>query len=145
MAGGDDTRKAVIADHISAGGKYRGTFLCPTFVLQANKLLSLGVIRAVGFFESKLARGTGFLIRPDVFVTAGHFAFDWKHSLGRVHGVNAFIGYRGRDMTEEPNVQMRKAVRIAVPGCQDLGPDKLYSTLRSMTSRSSICAFLAVA
>jgi hypothetical protein len=28
-------------------------------------------------------------------------------------------------------------------GCQDLGPDKLYSTLRSMTSRSSICAFLA--
>ena len=29
--------------------------------------------------------------------------------------------------------------------CQDPGPDKLYSTLRWMTSRSSICAFLAVA
>src|SRR5882762_10361693 len=25
--------------------------------------------------------------------------------------------------------------------CQDLGPDKLYSTLRSMTHQSSICAF----
>jgi hypothetical protein len=25
--------------------------------------------------------------------------------------------------------------------CQDLGPDKLYSTLRSMTYQSSICAF----
>ena len=29
--------------------------------------------------------------------------------------------------------------------CQDPGPDKLYSTLRWLTSRSSICAFLAVA
>src|SRR6267378_8294676 len=25
--------------------------------------------------------------------------------------------------------------------CQDLGPDKLYSMLRSMTHQSSICAF----
>ena len=29
--------------------------------------------------------------------------------------------------------------------CQDPGPDKLYSTLRRMTSRSFICAFWAVA
>ena len=29
--------------------------------------------------------------------------------------------------------------------CQDPGPDKLYRTLRWMTFRSSICAFLAVA
>jgi hypothetical protein len=37
-------------------------------------------------------------------------------------------------------------VYVACPTvCQGPGPDKLFSTLRRMTSRSSICAFLAVA
>jgi len=34
---------------------------------------------------------------------------------------------------------------VQQPACQDPGPDKLYSTLRWMTSWSFICAFWAVA
>ena len=56
--------------------------------------------------------GTGWLVRPDVLVTAGHCSYDWSHNLGRATEVKAYIGYNGKDSTKNPNVQFRTGKRI---------------------------------
>ena len=56
--------------------------------------------------------GTGWLIRPDVFVTAGHCTYDWSHKLGRATEIKAYIGYNGQDSIQDPSVQFRTAKRI---------------------------------
>ena len=56
--------------------------------------------------------GTGWLIRPDVLVTAGHCSYDWGHKLGRATEVKAYIGYDGEDSVNDPNVQFRSVKRI---------------------------------
>ncbi len=56
--------------------------------------------------------GTGWLIRPDVLVTAGHCSYDWGHKLGRATEVKAYIGYNGKDSTNESSVQFRSVKRI---------------------------------
>ncbi len=56
--------------------------------------------------------GTGWLIRPDVLVTAGHCSYDWAHKLGRATEVKAYIGYDGEDSINDPNVQFRSVKRI---------------------------------
>ena len=56
--------------------------------------------------------GTGWLIRPDVFVTAGHCSYDWNHKMGRATEVKAYIGYDGNQSEKDPNVQFRHVRRI---------------------------------
>ena len=56
--------------------------------------------------------GTGWLISPDIFVTAGHCSYDWGHKLGRATEVKAYIGYKGRQSEQDPNVQFRRVKRI---------------------------------
>ena len=56
--------------------------------------------------------GTGWLIKPDVFVTAGHCSYDWSHSLGRATEVKAYIGYSGEQSVRNPNTQFRQVKRI---------------------------------
>lgn len=56
--------------------------------------------------------GTGWLIRPDIFVTAGHICYDWSHKLGRATEVKAYIGYYGQESEKDPNVQFRHVKRI---------------------------------
>ena len=57
--------------------------------------------------------GTGWLVRPDVMVTAGHCAYDWRDALGRAVHINAYIGYHGKaSIMTDPNVQTRRAKRI---------------------------------
>ena len=56
--------------------------------------------------------GTGWLVSPDVFVTAGHCSYDWSHQLGRATEVKAYIGYSGRQSEKSPNVQFRHVKRI---------------------------------
>ena len=58
------------------------------------------------------AMGTGWLISPDVFVTAGHCSYDWSHKFGRAVEVKAYIGYSGRDSEKSPNVQFKHVKRI---------------------------------
>ena len=60
------------------------------------------------------AMGTGWLIKPDVFVTAGHCSYDWSHSLGRATEVKAYIGYQGEASVKNPNTQFRHVKRIVV-------------------------------
>ena len=58
------------------------------------------------------AMGTGWLISPDILVTAGHCTYDWGHKLGRATEVKAYIGYNGKASVASPNVQFRTAKRI---------------------------------
>ena len=62
--------------------------------------------------------GTGWLVRPDVMITAGHCAYDWRDALGRAVHINAYIGYHGKaSITTDPDVQTRRAKRIVTtPG-----------------------------
>lgn len=56
--------------------------------------------------------GTGWLISPELLVTAGHCSYDWSHKLGRATEVKAYIGYRGKDKLNDPNVQFRHVSKI---------------------------------
>lgn len=75
------------------------------------------------------AMGTGWLISPDILVTAvshlfpaslfktnsviqGHCSYDWSHKLGRATEVKAYIGYKGHQSEKDPNVQFRHVKRI---------------------------------
>lgn len=70
-------------------------------------------IRYAGSKPNQWAMGTGWLIKPDLLVTAGHCVFDWQHKLGRVEEVKAYIGYSGRASVNTPDVQFRKGARVA--------------------------------
>jgi V8-like Glu-specific endopeptidase len=63
--------------------------------------------------NAKWGMATGWLIRPDLLVTAGHCAFDWARNLGRLVQVKAYIGYYGEGSVDDPAVQFRYGSRIA--------------------------------
>lgn len=64
--------------------------------------------------------GTGWLIRPDLLVTAGHCVYDHSgndgQGYGRVSVMQCHIGYNGRDSLKAPSVQTRFAKRIVTTG-----------------------------
>ncbi|GAB7357635.1 hypothetical protein MBLNU459_g0133t1 [Dothideomycetes sp. NU459] len=51
--------------------------------------------------------GTGWLVRPDLLVTAGHVVFDWGRDYGATIRIKCYIGYDGRDSVGSTNVQAR--------------------------------------
>ena len=55
---------------------------------------------------------TGWLIRDDLIVTAGHCAYDWSYKLGRLAAAKAYIGYSGKDSIDDANVQFRAGKRV---------------------------------
>ena len=59
--------------------------------------------------------GTGWLIAPDLIVTAGHMSFDWDHKFGFVKEMKAWIGYYGRDNVGDNSVQLRHGKTVATP------------------------------
>jgi hypothetical protein len=58
------------------------------------------------------AMGTGWLIKDDLLVTAGHCSYDWKYKWGRATEVKAYIGYKGKKSVSDRNVQFRSVKRI---------------------------------
>ena len=66
--------------------------------------------------DTRYAMGTGWLIRPDLLVTAGHCAFDWSQRNGkgfeRATEVKAYIGYNGKQSVNDSSVQFRTGVKI---------------------------------
>ncbi|KAI0429589.1 trypsin-like cysteine/serine peptidase domain-containing protein [Xylaria sp. FL1042] len=61
------------------------------------------------------AMGTGWLISPNMLVTAGHNVYSWagsEGSLGRAVHINCYIGYHGRDSVDSPMVQHRFAKTV---------------------------------
>ena len=65
--------------------------------------------------EKGYAMGTGWLVAPDILVTAGHNVFDWSgfgRGLGRAVEIRCFIGYHGRKHIDSPIVQSRMAKNV---------------------------------
>ncbi|KAM0668693.1 hypothetical protein ACQRIU_002255 [Beauveria bassiana] len=55
--------------------------------------------------------GTGWLIRDDLIVTAGQNVYSDTYG-GQALRVKCWIGYRGRDLANDPRVQHRNAINI---------------------------------
>lgn len=56
--------------------------------------------------------GTGWLIAPDIMVTAGHNVYNWAgNGLGKATIIKCHIGYQGKESVGKPGVQTRHAKR----------------------------------
>ncbi|KAK7976389.1 hypothetical protein PG989_014852 [Apiospora arundinis] len=99
---GDDDRVKVSPEHFAPGGKYRS--IVKLFLRYEGQPAS-----------AKWPIATGWLIRPDLLVTAGHCAFDWGHNLGRLVQVKCYIGYNGHESIHDAraHVQFRSGKRVA--------------------------------
>ncbi|KAK3385884.1 hypothetical protein B0H63DRAFT_394716 [Podospora didyma] len=65
------------------------------------------------------AMGTGWLISPDILVTAGHNVYDWSGEdvgYGRAVHIKAYIGYHGKNNAASVITQTRVAKRIVTTG-----------------------------
>ena len=56
--------------------------------------------------------GTGWLIRPDLMITAGHNVYNWSGKLGKAEVIKCHIGYYGKESVGKPGVQSRLAKRV---------------------------------
>ena len=56
--------------------------------------------------------GTGWLIRPDLLVTAGHMVFDWENKFGRCIEVKAYVGYNGCASVLEGKAQFQRGKKV---------------------------------
>ncbi|KAI1083659.1 trypsin-like serine protease [Whalleya microplaca] len=76
------------------------------------------------------AMGTGWLIKPDLLVTAGHNVYNWSGSdgiLGRAVHIKCFIGYHGRDSIGTDIVQERKGERVVTTAEWLLGKENRHA------------------
>jgi V8-like Glu-specific endopeptidase len=70
--------------------------------------------------DERWAMGTGWLIAPDLLVTAGHCAFDFgdddgNPKLGRAVHVKAYMGYAGEQSLKESDVQFLWGATFITP------------------------------
>jgi V8-like Glu-specific endopeptidase len=89
-------------------------------------LLYEGQGKAAKKNEKSWAMGTGWLIAPDIIVTAGHCSYDWSHKYGKLAAVKAYIGYNGKSSIPDASVQFRQGKRIAAPAEWLKGPSRAY-------------------
>ncbi|KAL8923165.1 MAG: hypothetical protein Q9208_004728 [Pyrenodesmia sp. 3 TL-2023] len=99
IIGAIDSRKLVAKEDFGPGGKYRS------------------IVKLFLRFQNAVNAGnwgiaTGWLIAPDLLVTAGHCAFDWGYNQGKLVEIKAYIGYHGKANVNDPDVQFRKGKRV---------------------------------
>ncbi|KAF4461152.1 Glutamyl endopeptidase [Fusarium albosuccineum] len=99
----DDSRIKVRPGDIQPGGKYY-----PIVKLQIR-------YEKQPPSDSRWAQGTGWLIKPDLIVTAGHCAFDHTYNFGKAVRIRAYVGYSGKEFINQKGVQFRTGVKIATP------------------------------
>ncbi|RPA76937.1 trypsin-like serine protease [Ascobolus immersus RN42] len=100
-----DGRTVVPPQDFGPGGKYRS--IVKLFCRFENQPES----------DKRQILGTGWLIRPDLLVTAGHCVYDWNKNLGRAVEIKAYIGYSGRDKYKSDDVQFRRGAKVVTsPG-----------------------------
>ncbi|KAK3934471.1 hypothetical protein QBC46DRAFT_454165 [Diplogelasinospora grovesii] len=103
-----DFRVPVDENDYRDGGKYRCV---------STAIVDL-LMRYEGQSESQSGwyMGTGWLIRPDLMVTAGHNVWNWAGNngagLGKASAIKCYIGYHGASSVGSPIVQSRLAKRV---------------------------------
>ncbi|KAK3312300.1 trypsin-like cysteine/serine peptidase domain-containing protein [Apodospora peruviana] len=67
--------------------------------------------------DSRYYMGTGWLISPDILVTAGHNVFHWSSpkGMGRAVHIKCYIGYQGENSLNSRDVQSRIGKSVVVP------------------------------
>ncbi|CVL04061.1 uncharacterized protein FMAN_14845 [Fusarium mangiferae] len=98
---GEDLRQLVDSRDIQEGGKYRS------------------IVKIQSRFQDRGRQtwmmGTGWLIRPDLLVTAGHVTYDWGRRLGPADQIKCYIGYNGKESVRSPQVQARYGAKVVTP------------------------------
>jgi V8-like Glu-specific endopeptidase len=59
--------------------------------------------------------GSGWLIRRDLLVTAGHVVFDWGRNFGAADQIRCYIGYNGKESVKSSQVQVRSGAKVVTP------------------------------
>ncbi|MCJ1414664.1 hypothetical protein MMC32_000991 [Xylographa parallela] len=97
-----DDRIPVAPEHFAPGGKYRA--ILKLFIQYEN------------LPETAFAHGTGWLIRPDLMVTAGHNVYSYSKTKGKIPGrarqIKAYAGYNGAASVSSPSVEFHTAKRV---------------------------------
>ncbi|KAF7555830.1 hypothetical protein G7Z17_g1919 [Cylindrodendrum hubeiense] len=97
---GEDERALVDLGDLREGGKYRS------------------IVKIQARFDNKTTgkpvwmMGTGWLIRPDLIITAGHVVYDWGHRFGAASQIKCYIGYNGRASVTTSQVQARYGLNV---------------------------------
>ncbi|KAF8861619.1 trypsin-like serine protease [Acephala macrosclerotiorum] len=106
LIGGVDGRTIVSPQHFASGGKYRS-------------IIKLLIRYKDQPDDNSWGMGTGWLIGPDLLVTAGHCSFDFGEDThyGPATIVKAYMGYSGKANLTEENldsgaVQMRMGAKF---------------------------------
>ncbi|RDW87140.1 trypsin-like serine peptidase [Aspergillus mulundensis] len=94
-----DNRTSVNRRDILPGGKYRG--IAKLFLRFENSDQDTWVI------------ATGFLVRDDLVVTAGHSVYDWEYNLGELIEAKVYLGYTGKQNIDNAEVEFRSGKRVA--------------------------------
>ncbi|KAF4428874.1 Glutamyl endopeptidase [Fusarium acutatum] len=98
---GEDLRQLVDPQDFYEGGKYRSIVKIQSrFQDQGRQIWMMG---------------SGWLIRPDLLVTAGHVVFDWGRKLGAADQIKCYIGYNGKQSVGSPQVQARFGAKVVTP------------------------------
>ncbi|KAJ4383086.1 hypothetical protein N0V85_008531 [Neurospora sp. IMI 360204] len=88
-----DNRQKVQPSDFADGGKYRS-------------IVKISMrYEGMSADDDRWAIGTGYLVAPDVLITAGH-------GLGRLTHMRCFIGYSGKDSAGDSSVQFRAATKV---------------------------------
>lgn len=92
-----------------------------SYLLAQGLILQIAIVKLQIRFENQTsedkrwAMGTGWLVKSDLLVTAGHCVYDWSSGLGRASAIKAYIGYDGKASITDANsdLQFRQGSRIA--------------------------------
>ncbi|PNP83869.1 hypothetical protein FNYG_02557 [Fusarium nygamai] len=98
---GEDLRQLVDPQDFYEGGKYRS------------------IVKIQSRFQDQgrpiWMMGSGWLIRPDLLVTAGHVVYDWGRNLGTADQIKCYIGYNGKESVKSSQVQVRSGAKVVTP------------------------------
>lgn len=122
---GRDCRVRSLPSDFMDNGKYRCTSLLyssvpPDLGCKSRRLTQAhsAVVKIQARFgdanrgTSVWMMGTGWLIQPDLLVTAGHVVYDWSKRLGEAREIRCYVGYNGRASIGESYVQSRSAKKV---------------------------------
>ncbi|RPA76935.1 trypsin-like serine protease [Ascobolus immersus RN42] len=98
-----DRRVPVHLDDIVNGGKYQS--IVKLFYRYAGQNPAEN--------NGTWAIGTGWLIRPDLLVAAGHCVYDTTSQFGRISEINVYLGYHGKNALDSGGVQFRRGSKVA--------------------------------